>query len=435
MAAFGLIVTGSVLLGCDSQSASAQPQPPTAPPTTPPTTPPATLTFSDQPLVVPSGLGGGGVDGRTLRIPDGYKISVYARVNKARFMTLAPNGDLLVSQPAQGNLVLVKAKGDGTGQASNFATGLNGAHDMAFKTINGKTYLYYSEINQVSRAEYKNGDSSMGTPSVIIANLPDASLPELRGNYGHALKNFVISGDTLYLAIASATNASPSDILANPKRGAVYRYDLDGKNPRLFAQGLRNAEGLAIEPQSGALWVAVNNRDNIPYPPGHARQGQVDPAYVDDHPPEPFTRVRDGGNYGWPYCNPNPDGGLFNMPYDRDWDNNRDGGKLDCNAIDRISVGIQAHSAPLGLSFIKTNKLEGAVTGLHGSWNRQKKTGYKVAYFPFSGGNPGLQVDLVSGFLSGDAVWGRPVDAIQDGAQGLYISDDYASAIYHLEPK
>ncbi len=374
------------------------------------------------------------MDGRSLRIPNGFKISVYARVNKARFMRLAPNGDLFVSQPAEGNIVVVRKQGSGNPQVLTFASGLKSAHDMAFKAIGGKTYFYYSETNQVSRAEYTSGDTTMRTPSIVIGNLPDASLPELKGSYGHALKNFVIGPDAIYLAIASATNASPSDMAANPKRGAVYRYNLDGTGGRLYAQGLRNAEGLDLQPSTGALWVAVNNRDNIPYPPGHPKEGQVEQSYVDNHPPEPFTRVRDGGNYGWPFCNPNPDNGLFNMPFDRDWDNNRDGSKLDCSKADRISVGIQAHSAPLGLSFVSTKVLNGAVTGLHGSWNRSSKTGYKVAYFPFTNGEPGAQVDLVSGFLSGEQVWGRPVDAIQDGGQGLFISDDLASAIYHLEP-
>ncbi len=406
---------------------------------------PAALEFAPSALTVASGLNAAPLDVvRTLTIPKGFKISVYVRIPKARFMRLAPNGDLLVSQPVdinssspdlEGKIYVVRQPASGgNAVVSTFADGLRKPHDMMFKTIGGTTYLYFSESNQISRSTYNSGDLSIGAKEVVIANLLDASSGELKGSYGHALKNFVIAGDKLYLSIASATNASPSDQAATPKRGAIYQYNLDGTGGRLYAQGIRNAEGLEIDPATGALWVAVNNRDNIPYPPGHAKEGVVEASYVDNHPPEELTKVRDGGNYGWPFCNPNPDAGMTNMPFERDWDNNKDGSKLDCAKADRISVGIQAHSAPLGLSYVKTQRLEGLVTPLHGSWNRTVKTGYKVAYFPWISGAPAGQVDLVSGFLEGGNAWGRPVDAISDGAQGLFISDDAAGAIYHLEP-
>jgi glucose/arabinose dehydrogenase len=218
-------------------------------------------------------------------------------------------------------------------------------------------------------------------------------------------------------------------------------YDADGKNPRLFAQGLRNAEGLDFVPGTNNLWVVVNNRDNAPYPyqndfdgDGVSDYGKVMQSFVDNYPPEPFTAVRDGGNYGWPFCNSNPSSGVTNMPFDNDMDMNPVGAAADCSKMDRVSKGIQAHSAPLGVSFVKNSSLDGAVAGLHGSWNRAVKTGYKVIYFPWQNGQPADQADLVTGFLEG-GVWGRPVDVIGDGAEGLFISDDYAGAVYHLEPK
>jgi glucose/arabinose dehydrogenase len=441
-------LTLSAFLACQTPANSSQPpSPPPGPPSppAPPSPPPPSLEFQTVNLEVPSGLNSAPLDvTRAVTIPKGFKLSVYARVPGARFLRLAPNGDLFVSQPGNinstdpnqdGKILLVRRNASsGNPSVTTFASGLRKPHDMAFVTIGSKTYLYFSESHQISRAEYKPGDSSMGAKTVLIPNLPDNSSGELQGKYGHALKNFVVKGEKLYLSIASATNADPADLAATPKRGAIYEYTLEGKNPRLFAQGLRNAEGLDIEPSSGELWVAVNNRDQIKYPPGHPKAGQLDPAYVDNHPPEPFTKVRDGGHYGWPFCNPNPDAGVTNMPFDRDFDTNADGSKLNCDTADRISVGIQAHSAPLGLSFVKTQRLEGAVTGLHGSWNRTEKTGYKVAYFPFSAGQPGAQVDLVTGFLVGNTAWGRPVDVVSDGGEGLYISDDGAGAIYHLEP-
>ena len=140
--------------------------------------------------------------------------------------------------------------------------------------------------------------------------------------------------------------------------------------------------------------VVINNRDNIAYPfhndwngDGSDDYGKVMQTYVDNHPPDEFTRVRDGGNYGWPFCNPNPDSpsGMNDMPFDRDVQQNPDGTRLDCNTADRINKGIQAHSAPLGLTFLQGTNApaayrDGAVVPLHGSWNRSPH-GYKVVVF------------------------------------------------------
>ena len=150
--------------------------------------------------------------------------------------------------------------------------------------------------------------------------------------------------------------------------------------------------------------------------------------------------MRDGGNYGWPFCNPNPDTptGMADMPFDLDYQMNRTG-TVDCSAMDRINRGIQAHSAPLGLTFFQGTSapaayLEGAAVGLHGSWNRVQKTGYKVAYFPWDAVSqlPGDQVDLVTGWADQMSSWGRPVDVAVDQAGAILISDDQAGAIYKL---
>jgi hypothetical protein len=188
--------------------------------------------------------------------------------------------------------------------------------------------------------------------------------------------------------------------------------------------------------------VAVNNRDDIAYPfnDGSGNYGRVFSSYVDNHPPDEFTRVRDGGNYGWPFCNPNPDtpNGLVDMPFDRDYQMNA-GGAVDCSTMDHINLGIQAHSAPLGLTFFQNTTApdayrEGAAIGLHGSWNRTQKTGYKVAFFPWDALTqlPGGQIDLVTGWADAFSNWGRPVDVAVDPAGAILISDDQAGAIYKL---
>jgi len=402
---------------------------------------------------VPAGLRSAPFDvPRTLKIPAGFRISVYARINQARFMAPLPNGDLLVSQPSTGKVLLVKPAATGEGTVSDFATGLINPHDLVLDTQNGVTFLYVSESSRVSRSVYQTGDTVRRAASVVVSGLPDASTPELKGAYAHALKNIAIGADhRLYVSVASATNSDPADVTGTFKRAAVYVYNPDGSGGRLYAQGLRNAEGLAVLPGTNTLWVAVNNRDQIAYPFHNDWQndgtgddyGKVIQSYVDNHPPEEFTSVRDGGNYGWPYCNPNPDTGLSRMPFDRDVQNNADGSRLDCSAIDRIDVGIQAHSAPLGLSFLQNSTVppayrSGAVLGLHGCWNCSKFIGHKVVYIPFSAqGLPGTELDLVTGWVT-DPVnkvrWGRPVDVVPDASGDLLISDDYANAVYRLSP-
>lgn len=382
---------------------------------------------------------------RYLNVPPNFSISVYARIGNARFMAIAPNGDLLVSQPGAGKVLLVRSQTGGDPVISDFVTGLRKPHDIVFHTIGATTYVYIAETHQINRFIYNLGDTTAHDRQVVITGLPDSSTPELQGAYGHELKNIALDANhKLYVSIASTCNACLSDTTSNPVRGAIYQYDADGNNRRLFAQGLRNAEGLAFVPGTNDLWVVVNNRDEIRYPfnDSTGQYGRVIPAYVDNHPPEEFTRVRDGGNYGWPFCNPNPDtaGGLDNMPFDRDYEFNQ-GGQVNCDAMDRISKGIQAHSAALGLTFLHNTLFpslyrQGAVTGLHGSWNRQQRTGYKVAYFAMDNvaQTPGNQIDLVSGWLNSATqdVWGRPVDAVVDQEGNLLISDDYSGTIYKL---
>lgn len=380
---------------------------------------------------------------RSLLIPPNFTISVYARVGGARFMAVTPDGNLLVSRPGSGSVSLVRPNGAGDPLVTTYVSGLRRPHDIVFATIGGTAYVYITETNQINRYVYTAGALTPGTRQVVISGLPDASSPELNGTYGHELKNITIDGNNkLYVSIASTCNVCTSDTQSTPVRAAIYVYDADGTNGRLFARGLRNAEALAMIPGTNTLWAAVNNRDDIAYPfnDGSGNYGRVYSGYVDNHPPEEFTKVRDGGNYGWPFCNPNPDtpAGVVDMPFDLDYQMNRTG-TVNCSTMDRINRGIQAHSAPLGLTFFQNTAApdlyrQGAAIGLHGSWNRTQKTGYKVAYFPWDALTqlPGDQVDLVSGWADAFSNWGRPVDVAVDPAGAILISDDQAGAIYKL---
>ena len=380
---------------------------------------------------------------RTLLVPPDFTISVYVRIGSPRFMAVTPDGSLLVSRPGSGSVVLVRPNGTGDPLVTNFVTGLRRPHDIVFHTIGTTTYVYIAETNQINRYVYTPSALTPSGRQVVVAGLPDASSPELNGTYGHELKNIALDGnDKLYVSIASTCNVCTSDTQSNPVRASIYVYNADGTNGRLFARGLRNAEGLAFIPGTNTLWVVVNNRDDIAYPydDGSGNYGRVFSAYVDNHPPDEFTPVRDGGNYGWPFCNPNPDtpSGLVDMPFDRDYQTNQNGA-VDCSTMDRINRGIQAHSAPLGVTFLQnTNAPDlykpGAAAGFHGSWNRVQKTGYKVAYFPWDALTqlPGDQIDLVSGWADAFSNWGRPVDVAVDPDGAILISDDQAGAIYKL---
>ncbi len=387
-------------------------------------------------LQVPSALHNGifGQD-RYLNIPPGFQISLLATVGGARFMAVAPNGDVLVSQPGSGKITLLRPDPNGgVPKQYTFASGLNSPHGMVFHNIGQVTYLYVSETNQVSRYVYLPGDTQAQDGHVVVSNLP--------GGGSHPLKNIAIdSNDELYVSLGSSCNVCTADTTGSPQRGAIYVYNADGSGGRLFAHGLRNAEGLAFLPGTNQLWVAMNNRDDIPYPSNDSsgNYGKVMTSYVDNHPPDLFTSVRDGGNYGWPFCDSNSDGGLDRMPFLQDYDVNRDG-HVDCTAMDIPDKGIQAHSAPLGLSFLQGSGfaapyINGAVIGLHGSWDRSVPTGYKVIWYPVNSGSaPGPAVDLVTGWLDPvtNKAWGRPVDAVTDAAGALLISDDTAGAIYRL---
>lgn len=205
---------------------------------------------------------------RSLKVPQGASISVVARIWKARFMAVAPNGDLLVSQPSEGVVKRVRFGANGVGTVNEFATGLKKPHDMVFRTINGTTYLYLSESDRITRSVYEPGDATRRGAETVVSGLPDGnSSSALGGAYGHDLKNIAISPEgKLYVPIASSSNADPDDLSFNPKQGAIYEYNLDGSGRRLFAQGIRNAEGLAFAPGTDDLWVVVNNRDNLAYP-------------------------------------------------------------------------------------------------------------------------------------------------------------------------
>lgn len=375
---------------------------------------------------------------RQLLIPEGFAVEVYARAPGARFLMVLPNGDLLVSQPGSddvpdGKVSLVsKDATTGLNVVSDFVTGGFMPHGLALHRIGETYYIYVAEAEKVLRYPYKIGDKVAGRPELLI------TVP--RG--AHVYRNIAIGNDTLFLSIGSNSNDDPQDLARDPKFASIYAYSLDGKNRRLVTSGVRNAEGLAFAPGTADLWVVVNQRDDVwyPYKDETGNYGKVIPEYVDDHPPEEFTKIIEGKNYGWPYCNPEPSTSMNDLPYVADAKRNADSEVKDCSQFARVVKGMEPHSAPLGLAFWTGTEApevfrNGAVVGMHGSWNRRAFSGHKVAFFSWENGRPGSAYDLVSGWVT-DAVkkqrWGRPVDVavLLDGS--LAISDDASGTVYRL---
>ena len=398
-------------------------------------------------LVVPDALKGE-FDPHQVLIPAGWTMSVWAAVPDARLAAWTPDGALLVSRPGEGQVVRLTPGAGGTAGSSVLLDGLTQPHGLAFDG----TTLYVAESNRIQAYTYAAGAAT--APRVVADGLPDSKSDELGGQYAHALKSVAVGPDhALYFSIGSSDNISAEDRDATPQRASIMRIPPGGGPPEVYARGVRNGTGLAVAPD-GAVWTAVNNRDNIAYPfdaPfGDARessQGEVIVDYVNDHPAEELAKLTPGRDLGWPYCNPDPDvrpgmaGTTFeytNPPFVNDIETNPGGVKLNCASLPRIEQGLGAHSAPLGMSFtagLPAPYDQGALVGVHGSWNRTPPRAPEVSYFPLTGGTLGPQRTLVGGFqdASGDR-WGRPVAAVVGPDGAVYITDDDADAVYRLAP-
>jgi glucose/arabinose dehydrogenase len=334
------------------------------------------------------------LDGR-LVVPAGLKVTYFARnLDGVRFMAVAPDGALYATQPSRGRVVrLPDANRDGVADSVVVVvTGLNQPHGLAFH----KGVLYVAATDGVARVTLGADGKSTGSP--VYVN-------RYSGGGGHWSRTIVFGADSaMYVSVGSSCNLC---IEQSSDRAAVLRFNEDGSGKRVFASGLRNAVGLAVEPQTGALWAAQNERDNLP--------------------PEEINILADGGDYGWPYCYgdrvPNPE-------YD-------DAAR--CAKTIPPAAKLQAHSAPLGMTFLaRATALpeeyrSDLLVAYHGSWNRDTPTGAKVVRIHVSDGKPGAVEDLVTGWQAADGSrWGRPVDVTVASDGSVMISDDTGDAIYRL---
>jgi glucose/arabinose dehydrogenase len=438
-AAAALLVTA-----CESSPAS----PDSAPESAPATTDKGDLV--PMTVAVPDGMGAAPLDTqRQALVPRGWTMSVFARVPSARLAAWAPDGALLVSVPDAGSVVRLVPDGRGSATVSELLTGLNRPHGLAFDD----SLLYVAQSDRVDAYTYEAGAAT--DPRPVVTDLPDAKSVDLGGKYAHALKSVALGQDgAVYVSVGSTGNISVDDLTANPPRASILRVPPGGGPPEPYAVGVRNGTGLAVAPD-GAVWTAVNHRDNVQYPfdrpygdaTGSSR-GQVIKEYVRDHPVEPLAKLTPGRNLGWPYCNPDADvdpgvrGSKQNrstVPYTPDVETNPDGRELDCAALPPVEQALGGHSAPLGLSFVDGGLpggyARGALLGVHGSWNASPPRAPEVSFFPWHDGELGAQQTLVGGFQAADGSrWGRPVAAVTGPDDAVYITDDEAGAVYRLDP-
>ncbi len=335
-----------------------------------------------------------------LRLPQGFSISIFAcGLSGPRLMALSPDGRLFVTEMDGGRVtILPDANGDGRADSHiTYANGLNNPHGIAFHS----GYLYIAETTRVTRYPYRSGSNSATGREVIISGIPGG---------GHFTRTITFGPDgKLYLSVGASCNVC---IESNPMRAAITQYSADGSGKRIFATGLRNAVGMTSNPVTGELWATDNGRDYL----------------GDNIPPDSVVVVRQGGFYGWPYAFGNhvPDSQF----------GSRNPAKV--RAMIPPTIAIQAHSAPLGLTFYTGSMFpakyrNGLFVAYHGSWNRSVPTGYKVVWFPITNGStPGAQQDFITGWLQGSRAWGRPVDVLVGRRGDLYITDDSAGYVYRV---
>jgi glucose/arabinose dehydrogenase len=343
-----------------------------------------------------------------LDLPPGFKISTFAETGdfkRPRWMALAPNGDVFVADHTANSVFILRdANGDGIAETRFvFASNLNLPFGMAF----WRDYFYVANTNAIVRFRYKPGQTKAEGEPEKVADLPG------KGYREHWTRNIAFSpdGKKLYATIGSESNVS----VEPEPRAAILEFNPDGTGRRIIATGTRNPIGLAFRPGTRNLWAAVQERDRL----------------GDDLVPDYVTMISDGGFYGWPYAYA-----------DQKEDPRRKGERPDLVKKTIVpDVLIQAHSAVLGLAFYDGKMFPeeyrgDAFVALHGSWNRSKRTGYKIIRIRFKDGKPvGGYDDFVAGWMLDEdrpEVWGRPVGllVLKDGS--MLITDDGANKIWRV---
>ncbi|MDE3174525.1 MAG: PQQ-dependent sugar dehydrogenase [Pseudomonadota bacterium] len=368
-------------------------------------------------------------DGVLPKAPFGFAVDVIAQgLNQPRVMRTAPNGDIFLAESGTGRVMVIRGAdaADTPVETGVFADKLDRPYGIAFYPPGPEPkFVYVATPGEVYRFPYKSGDLVASGKSEKIVGLPDGG--------GHWTRDLAVAADgaTIYASVGSTSNdAEEMKPLAGleafrkthalgaawgPEAGRadVLAFKPDGSAMRVLATGLRNCSGLGVQPQNGALWCVVNERDTL----------------GDDLPPDFATTVGDGKFYGWPWY----------YIGDRE-DPLRGKERPDLKGqVTTPDVLLQPHSAPLGIAFYNSSHFpakfrDGAFVAMHGSWNRAKRTGYKVVRLVFDNGRPtGEYEDFLVGFVDEhDRVWGRPSGVAVTKGGDLLVSDDLGGVIWRV---
>lgn len=376
-------------------------------------------------------------NGKPLAAP-GMAVNAFAGgLDHPRWLTVLPNGDVLVAEtnapprpnrqglkgwlisrvmnkagagaPSANRITLLRdADGDGVAETrSVFIEGLNSPFGMA---LVGNDF-YVANSDALVRFPYTEGEMRITQPGTKVLDLPAGPINH------HWTKNLIASrdGTRLYVTVGSNSNVAENGIDQEAERAAIWEVDPKRGSYRIYASGLRNPNGLAWEPDGGALWTVVNERDEI----------------GSDLVPDYLTSVPDGSFFGWPYSY-----------YGQHLDERVQPQRPDLVAKARVpDYALGAHTASLGLVFSNSRAWpapfdNGVFIGQHGSWNRKPRSGYRVIFVPFSEGKPfGDPIDVLTGFVSADGdAFGRPVGAVLDKQAALLVADDVGNVVWRVAP-
>ena len=369
----------------------------------------------------------------------GLAVKAFATgLDHPRWMLVLPNGDVLVAEAngpkrpedakglkgwfyglyqkwagagvASANRITLLRDADRNGVAETrhvFLQNLNSPFGMVLIDDD----LYVANTDAILRFPYINGATEITGPSEKIADLPAGPINH------HWTKNIIASPDgaALYATVGSNSNAAENGLDVEQQRAAILRVDLATRQTRIFASGLRNPNGLAWEPKTGALWTVVNERDEL----------------GSDLVPDYLTSVKDGGFYGWPFSYWGQHVDERVQPQNPEL--------VKSALVPDYALG--NHVAPLGLAFASATLLPepyraGVFIGEHGSWNREPRSGYKVVFVPFADGKPtGQPLDVLTGFIGkDDEAQGRPVGVAFDRRGALLVADDVGNTIWRVTP-
>ncbi len=369
----------------------------------------------------------------------GFTVNAFAKgLDHPRWLTTLPNGDVLVAEsnaPAQHDakagikgwitkqfqkragagvvspdriILLRDTKGDGV--ADTRSVFIDNLHSPFGMVLVGDD-LYVANTDSIVHFKYHTGDTSISGPGEKLTNLPGGPIDH------HWTKNLIASrdGKLLYATVGSNSNAGENGIEAEEGRASIVEIDRATGKSRIFASGLRNPNGMSWNPENGALWTVVNERDEL----------------GNDLVPDYMTSVKDRAFYGFPYSYYGQHVDTRVKPQNPE---------MVAKAIPP-DYALGSHTASLGLTFYDASLFpqkyrNGAFIGQHGSWNRKPRSGYKVIFVPFSGGKPsGPPEDILTGFLSSDGdARGRPVGVTLDHAGALLVADDVGNAVWRVTP-